>query len=424
MALETHRDDLMRCTRCSYCKWVPHQVMSDTRFLTACPSIERFHFHGWSAGGRVIAALSLLKGRTEITDAFLDMVYQCQMCGACDVSCKVERDLEPYEYMQELRIRCVEEGEMLPEHMDLIEGLRREDNMLGQPKARRGDWAKGLDVKDLTAEKAEVLFHAGCRFAFDESLRGTVRDGLSLLVRAGVDVGIMGAEENCCGGRSYEMGYVGEFAKYAEHNVDTWKTAGVKRVVTPCADCYQAFRVLYDKSGNQHPVEILHITEYLARLVKEGVIRMTREVPLAATYHDPCHLGRLADPWVHWEGERKKVRGQLLVHDPPKRKRCGARGVYEAPRELLRAIPGLRFVEMHRIKEYGWCCGAGGGVLEAYPDFASWAAGQRLEEARSVGAEAIVTACGWCKRTLAGAADAGGTGIQVLDIIDLVQQAL
>jgi Fe-S oxidoreductase len=398
--------------------------MSDTRFLTGCPSIKRFNFHGWSASGRVIASLSLLKGRTEITDRFLDMVYQCQMCGACDVSCKVERDFEPYEYMLALRARCVEEGAMLPEHMDVIDGLRRQDNVLGQPKARRGDWADGLTVKHLPTEKAEVLFHAGCRFAFDESLRQTVRGGLGLLIGAGVDVGIMGAEENCCGGRSYEMGYVGEFAKYAQHNVDTWTTAGVKCVVTPCADCYQTFKVLYDKDGRQHTVEIVHLTEYLARLVKQGTIRMRNTVPLTVTYHDPCHLGRLADPWGHWEGERKKVRGQLLIHDPPKRKRCGADGVYEAPRELLRAIPGLTFVEMHRIREYGWCCGAGGGVLEAYPDFASWTAAERLDEACSVGAEAIVTACGWCKRTLSDAGNGNGRGLQVLDIIDLVQQAL
>ena len=424
MNLDTFRDDLMRCTRCSYCKWVPHQVMEDTRYLTGCPSIKAFDFHGWSASGRVIASLSLLTGRTEITDGFLDMVDQCQMCGSCDVSCKVERDFEPYEYMLALRARCVEEGAMVPEHLEVIESLRKQDNVMGQPRASRGDWADGLAVKRLPAEKAEVLFHAGCRYSFDESLRRSVRDGLSLLLAAGVDVGIMGAEENCCGGRCYEMGYIGEFAKYAAHNVDTWVAAGVKCVVTPCADCFQAFKVLYDKNGLQCSVEIVHLTEYLARLVQQGTLQLRTPVPLTVTYHDPCHLGRLADPWVHWEGERKKVWGQMLVHDPPKRKRCGAVGVYEAPRELLRAIPGLTFVEMHRIREYGWCCGAGGGVLEAYPDFAASTAGERLDEAQSVGADVIVTACGWCKRTLSVAADGNGRTMHVLDIIDLVHQAL
>jgi Fe-S oxidoreductase len=425
MSLETFQDDLMRCSRCSYCKWIPHQVMTDTRFLTGCPSIERFQFHGWSAGGRVIAALSLLRGRTEITETFLDMVYQCQMCGACDVSCKGERDFEPYEYMQELRIHCVEQGEILPEHMEVIDGLRSDDNMLGEPKAERGDWAEGLPVKNLTEQKAEVLFHAGCRYSFDSTLRQTVRDALTLLLDAGVDVAVMGADENCCGGRSYEMGFAGEFVKYARHNVELWKASGVKTVVTPCADCFQAFRVLYEKAGHHVDVEIVHITELLDRLVKEGTIKLRNEVPMTVTYHDPCHLGRLADPWVSWEGERKKVEGQLLIHDPPKRKRCGALGVYDAPRELLRAIPGLTLVEMHRIREYGWCCGAGGGVLEAYPDFAAWSAAGRVDEARSVGAEALVTACGWCKHTLTTSDDAAdGKPMNVVDIVDLVRKAV
>jgi len=283
MDLERHEDDLMRCTRCSYCKWIPHQVMSDTRFLTACPSIERFKFHSWSAGGRLISALSLLKGRTDFTDTFVDVVYQCQMCGACDVSCKVERDLEPYEVMQDLRIRCVEQGEIPLPHMAVIEGLKQEDNMLEQPKERRGDWAEGLGAKDLTRDGAEVLFHAGCRYSFDEGLWPTLRDGFALLERAGVDVGILGRDENCCGGRSYEMGFAGELTKYAQHNADTWKTAGVKTVVTPCADCCQAFRVLYDKNGNEPSVEILHIIELLDRLIQRERLEMTKEVPLTVT---------------------------------------------------------------------------------------------------------------------------------------------
>ncbi len=424
MALESHEDDLMRCTRCSYCKWVPHQVMSDTRFLTVCPSIERFKFHSWSAGGRLISALSLLRGRSEFTDTFLDVVYQCQMCGACDVSCKVERDLEPYEVMLDLRTRCVEEGEIPIPHLAAIEGLKQEDNMLEQPKERRGDWAEGLGAKDLTRERAEVLFHAGCRYSFDEGLRPTVRDGLTLLGDAGVDVGILGRDENCCGGRSYEMGFAGELAKYAQHNTDTWRTAGVKTVVTACADCYQAFKVLYDKTGRKPAVEVVHITEFIDRLIKQGRIKMTRDVPVTVTYHDPCHLGRLAEPWVHWEGKRVKVMGQLLVHDPPRKKRCGAEGVYEAPREILRAIPGLHFVEMVRIREYGWCCGAGGGVREAYPEFANWTAGRRLEEARAVGAEALVSACGWCKRSFLDARTETGDDMAVYDVIELVRQAL
>ena len=424
MALEDYEKDLLRDSRCSYCKWIPHVMMTDTRFTTVCPSIAKYEFHSWSAGGRMIAALSLLRNRVSYSDKFLDMIYQCQMDGGCDVSCKIDRDLEPLQVMQELRIQCVKDGQLIPAHMLVIDGLKKEDNMMQKLKAERGKWAEGLDVKDLTKSKAEVVYHAGCRYSFDEELWPVVKGGLNLLKNAGIDVGIMGREETCCGGRAYEMGYEGELTKYAEHNAETWKTAGVKTVVTPCSDCYQAFKVLYDKIGRKLGIEVLHITEYLDRLIKEGRIKLTKKIPLTVTYHDPCHLGRLAEPWIHWEGKEVKVAGQYVVHDPPKKYRKGANGVYDVPRDMLKSIPGLRLVEMYRIREYAWCCGAGGGVKEAYPDFALWTAVERINEARAAGAEALVSACPWCKRNFVDAANENGDKIKVYDIIELVQQAI
>ena len=145
---------------------------------------------------------------------------------------------------------------------------------------------------------------------------------------------------------------------------------------------------------------------------------------MTVTYHDPCHLGRLAEPWIHWEGVEKKVMGQMIVHDPPKTYRRGANGVYDAPRNILQSIPGVKLVEMDRIREYAWCCGAGGGVIDAYPDFAQWTANERLKEAEGTGAEAIVSACSWCERNFLDTVKENGNSIQVLDIIQLVQKAL
>lgn len=424
MALQDYEKDMLRDSRCSYCKWIPHAMMTDNRFTAVCPSIVRYNFHGWSAGGRMVAALSLLRNRISYTDKFMDMIYQCQMGGGCDVSCKIDRDLEPYQVMQELRIKCVGDGHLIPAHMLVIDGLRREDNMMQRVKAERGKWAEGLDVKNLTKEKAEVAYYAGCRYSFDEDLWPVARGGLALLKSAGIDVGIMGREEACCAGRAYELGYAGELDKFAEHNTETWKTMGVKTVVTPCSDCYATFKVLYDKIGRKPAIEVLHITEYLHRLIKEGKIKLTKKVPLVATYHDPCHLGRLAEPWIHWEGKEIKVMGQLTVHDPPKKYRKGADGVYDIPRDILNNIPGLSFVEMYRIREYAWCCGAGGGVKEAYPDFAIWTAAERIKEAKAAGAEALVSACPWCKRNFLDAVNETGEKIEVYDIIELVQQAM
>ena len=234
----------------------------------------------------------------------------------------------------------------------------------------------------------------------------------------------MGKDEACCGGRAYEMGYEAELVKYAEHNVQAWKTAGIKTVVTPCSCCYQAFKVLYDKIGNKPDIEIYHFTEYLDKLIKEGKLKFTKKVPMTVTYHDPCHLGRLSEPWIHWNGKEIKVAGQMIVHDPPKKYRRGGEGIYDIPRDILKAIPGLNFVEMYRIREYAWCCGSGGGVKEAYPEFALWTAAERIKEAKDVGAEALVSACGWCKRNFTDAVKETGNKIEVLDIIDLVQKSL
>jgi len=382
------------------------------------------NFHAYSAGGRMIAALALLDGRIDYTDKLVEIVYQCQMDGACDVSCKVNRDMDPLEVMLELRAKCVEEGQVLPAHMVMIESLRSNDNVLGEPKAERGKWAEGLDVKDITKEKTEVLYFAGCRYSFDRDLQKTARDAISLLKTAGVDVGISGKEEACCGGRAFEIGYRGELIKYAEHNIETWNAAGVRTVVTPCSDCYGAFKFHYPRIGKEMNFEVLHITEYLDRLIKEGRLKPIKKVPLKVTYHDPCHLGRLSEPYIPWEGVEKKVLGQVIVKDPPREYRRGTSGIYEPPRDILRSIPGIELLEMERIKEYAWCCGAGGGVKEAYPEFALCTADERIEEAKATGAEALVTACPWCERNFRDALERSGAKIKLYDIVELLLEAM
>jgi len=398
--------------------------MRNTDFMEGCPSVARYNWHAYAAGGKFNMAYSLLQGRIEIDDTFLDVLYKCHMDGSCDISCKVQQDIEPLQLMQELRIKCVEEGKLPPPHMIVIQGLRKEDNMMQALKSDRGKWAEGLDVKDLTRESAEVVYHAGCRYSYDKELWPVARGGLTLLKSAGVDVGIMGAEEACCGGRAYELGCSGEMEKYAQHQLETFRTARVKTLVTPCADCYACFKVLHDRIGKELGIEVFHITQYLDNLIKEGRLKLTKEVPLTVTYHDPCHLGRLGEPWIHWQGKGIKVQGQMIVHDPPKKYRRGANGVYETPRNILKSIPGLKLVEMYRIKEYAWCCGAGGGVIDAYPEFAIWTGAERLREAKAVGAGAIASACPWCKRNFLDAARETGDKIEVYDLIELVQRAI
>jgi Fe-S oxidoreductase len=258
-----------------------------------------------------------------------------------------------------------------------------------------------LKVKDLTREKAEVVFHAGCQLSFDEEQWKVARTALALLQNAGVDIGIMGKDEACCGGKAYEMGYQGEFTKYAESNIEAWKNAGVKTIVTPCSDGYYTFKHLYPEAGSNF--EVLHLVEFIDRLIKEGKIKFSKAIPMTVTYHDPCHLGR---------------RDHVYVPGEP------IMGIYDLPRDIIKSIPGIELIEMYRIKEYAWCCGAGGGVKEAYPDFNTFTAQDRIEEAKSTGAEALVTACPWCERNFLDAISGNGEKMKVYDIVELVQQAI
>lgn len=424
MTLEDYRGNMQRCTRCSYCKWVLWDHLKSWRFAKGCPSIGYNNFQSYSAGGRLAVALSLLDGMINYTDGVLDIVYQCQMCGACDVACKICRyDMEPLATLHELRARLVEDGQLLPMHMFIIDNLKKEDTMIaGKVKADRGKWAEGLNIKDLTKEKAEVAFHAGCRLSYDEELSKVAKAAVTLFKNAGVDIGIMGKEENCCGGRAYEIGYKGEFSKYATNNIEAWTNAGVKTVVTSCSDGYWAFKRLYPEMGCK--IEVLHTVELIERLIKEGRLKFTKTIPKLVTYHDPCHLGRQGEPYIPWKGVEKRIYGQMLVHEPRKPRFNGANGIYDSPRTIINSIPGLELVEMERIRENAWCCGAGGGVIDTYPDLCSWTVTERIEEARATGAEAIVTACPWCERNFIDAIEKSDIKMKVYDIMEVVQQAI
>jgi Fe-S oxidoreductase len=391
------------CSRCSACKWIDAWEVKSARFAKVCPSNLRYLFDAYSCQGRMDIAWALMEGTMKYEDSeeLLNVIYRCDTCGGCDASCKRVRDAEPLRVMLETRARLVEDGQLLPQHMPVIDNLRKEDNMMMGRKSDRGKWAEGLDVKDLTTESADVVFHAGCQLSYDEERWQVARTAITILKDAGIDVGIMGYDETCCGCRAYDMGYWGEFTKYAEHNIEAWKTAKVKTVVTACADGYYAMKRLYPDAGSEF--EILHIVEFIERLIKEGRIKFTQKIPMKVTYHDPCHLGRRANVYVP---------GKAIM------------GVYEPPREILKSLPGLELIEMYRIRECAWCCGAGGGVREAYPDFSLWTATERLEEAKCTGAEAIVSACPWCERNFIDAINESGTDMKVYDIVELVQQAL
>jgi Fe-S oxidoreductase len=181
-------------------------------------------------------------------------------------------------------------------------------------------------------------------------------------------------------------------------------------------------RSKYPRYVRAPQAKVLHASEFLLSLIQKNKLRLTQSVKQIVTYHDPCYLGRQSEPPTEWHGEELQTHGVMHYFTPPKPINYGTRGVFDAPRQILRAIPGLHFVEMHRIREYAYCCGGGGGVPDAHPNVAHSAAIQRLDEARDVGADLLVTACQHCRHNLTRWQD-GTSSTPVVDLVDLVYAA-
>jgi Fe-S oxidoreductase len=422
MPLVDYRSDMETCCRCSACKFIPLEKVTGYDNVNVCPSISRYNFHAYSGGGRMGFGLALARQRLEYTPKLLEVVYNCQVCGACDISCKYAMDMDVLEPLYEIRSECVKNGHTLPVLDKLVASLRKQGPMLLGDQARRGEWAKDIQVKDYTREKVRVIYHAGCLASLHPDQWKTAQSTISLLQKAGVDVGIARENELCCGGRAYQMGYQSDALNQARINMEAFNKAGAEILVTGCASCYHAFKVLYDKFGLKSGMKVLHTSEYLAQLIQAGKLKPGKKVAARVTYHDPCHLGRLGEPYIHWQG--KQIEKHMRLFDPPRTFRRGDLGIYEPPREVLRSIPGIKLVEMERIKEYAWCCGGGGGVTESNPGFANWTAAERVREAESTGAEVLVTACSRCEDNFREAIKDGNSRLEVCDIVDLLEKAI
>jgi Fe-S oxidoreductase len=239
-----------------------------------------------------------------------------------------------------------------------------------------------------------------------------------ILKAAKIDFGIAGREEACCGAKAYENGYQGEGKTFADDMIRRVIASGAKTLVTPCSDCFAAFNSLYARMGKEMPVKVLHLSQFIDILIREKKLVLRQEIPLTVTYHDPCHLGRKGEPYTgDWIGKNKLKR-------PEHEKRQGWFGIYDPPRNILRSIKGITLVEMERIREYSWCCGSGGGTLEAFPEYSLETAKERLAEALATGADALVTSCPWCEHIFREAISETGMDLKIYDVNDLVRMSM
>jgi len=335
-------------------------------------------------------------GLTEIES---EDIWRCTTCGRCPQQCP--RDVQQIESGVALRRIATEYG-VFPTSVKPIRtisaNLIGEGNPFGEERKNRANWAEGLSVKTFT-EGMDVLYFPGCYPSYDPRLKKVAKATAKILNAAGVDYGILGPKENCCGESIRKTGDEELFKRLARENIKTFIDNGVKKILVSSPHCYHTFK-------NEYPefmvdFEVVHITQYLFELIREGRLEFKKEYGKKVTYHDPCYLGRHND-------------------------------IYDEPREVLKKISGLELDEMADSREDSLCCGGGGGRIWMETPKGERFSDLRLEQAIGVGAEVLVTACPYCitnfedsRLTLE---DSEGTEIkgipEIKDITEIIQEVI
>lgn len=383
------------CTRCDRCTWVcPSHLAGE-------PLSPRGVVDETGAYARAKHRLGLLAFRAPVPDtpkarSAGDQVWLCTTCGHCQAECPSA--ISPMDLIREVRTARVESGADVPENLqEMLESVYKFKNPWQGAKGKRMDWAAGLDVPPASDPAAEGrCFYVGCTLAYDQRLQEVPRSAVAAFRAAGVPFGVLGKEEVCCSEMVRSVGEDGLFTELAEANADAFGRHGVKEIVTACPHGLHTFVNHY---GRLDPTmaerRALHVSQVLEAAVASGALKLEGRGERKVTFHDPCFLGR---------------RG----------------GVYDAPRNVLRAIPGVELVEMERSRERSLCCGGGGGRMWVEAGEGEKIAEVRVREAVGTGAGMVVTACPFCFTNLDDAVKTGGyeDRIVVKDLAELVAECL
>jgi Fe-S oxidoreductase len=403
--------DMATCTECGRCQsqcpaWAtgkplsPKTLIMDLRdhalakapFLLASSDEERDALpdHVKKEAARPLVGGSAADG---VIDP--DVLWSCTNCGACVQECPV--DIEHIDHITDMRrYQVLIESSFPPEGASMLKNLENKGNPWGMGESKRLEWISELDfevpvVDGVTGQEVEYLFWVGCAGALEDRAKKTTKAIATLLHTAGVRFAVLGPAETCTGDPARRMGNEFVFSMLAQQNIETLNEAGAKTIVASCPHCFNTIANEYPQLGGNY--EVIHHTQLLARLVAEG--RLTPRTPVTEkiTYHDPCFLGR---------------------HNK----------VYSAPRDIMDQVPGVQSQEMHRCKERGFCCGAGGARMWMEERIGKRINTERIDEALSTGPDTISTACPYCLVMLGDAIAAKkstGEAKESLEVIDVAQ---
>ncbi|MCD6297224.1 MAG: FAD-binding protein, partial [Deltaproteobacteria bacterium] len=373
-------NELLACIFCGFCR-------------LGCPTFSVTQRESRNARGRNALAFNLLNGTIEPSTELAEAFYSCTTCQACTYFCPARVKVD--EIVEGARKKLYKAGFTPEPVIGVRDNIMKTGNVYASAKADRIDiYPSELKqkIKDGTLkENAETLLFMGCVPSYLDMKM--VPSLIKSLDAADVDYTSMGTEEGCCGFPLFLMG-TDEFEPHAMKVIERIRATGAKNLLTPCAGCYKTFKKIYPEVGDLG-LEVYHAVHYLDRLINEGKLKFKGELGKKVTYHDPCDLGRTFQ-------------------------------IFEEPRNILKAIPGLEFVEMARNRLQARCCGGGGGVLASHPDMAVDMAAERVRDALAVGAEIIVSACAACKDNLRKGAKAipkeERGKIKIMDITEIVAQ--
>ncbi|MBN1106981.1 MAG: (Fe-S)-binding protein [Deltaproteobacteria bacterium] len=369
-------DEVAKCNKCGFC-------------LPNCPIYLVEGKESSTPRGRNAITRAVIEGRLEWSPEIEKAIFSCLGCGACTAACFPK--VQTKELVFRDRECLVGEG-LYPKIADRVARfLEEKHNISDDDNEERGEWKElmgDLPEGKIEKERAEVIFFVGCVASFFPMAQKIPASMARIMERAEVDFTILGGEEWCCGFPLIGAGMPDRVKALMEHNMEKVDKVGAKSIVFTCPSCYHTWTHLYRPPG----VKLYHASQMLDEMIREGRISL-KEIKAKVTYHDPCDLGRNS-------------------------------GVFEEPRQVLKAIPGLQLVEMASNRQLSTCCGGGGNVEMVNPELSAKVAQMKLQAIADTGADMVVSSCQQCLRTIATRARRQKMDLVVKDLTELVLEAM